>query len=209
VDDPAYRAYVLDLQSRIKALGPETVERSTSYFESRDESLVSKDRRSTLIPVVMAGNIDDASEHVVDKKAAVEQKPPPGFKAQMFGFASLGADFNKVSEEDLAKGESFGILAALVILVVVFGAVVAGFIPILVGAASIALATAMVAVVGQIVRFSFFVPNMITMMGLAVGIDYSLFVVSATGRSDGTGGTSSVPSRPPAARPAGPCSSAA
>ena len=69
-------------------------------------------------------------------------------------------------------------MAALVILVIVFGAVVAGFIPILVGAASIALAMAVVALVGQIVKFSFFVPNMITMMGLAVGIDYSLFVVS-------------------------------
>ncbi len=109
--------------------------------------------------MVTAGNIDDASEHVVDVKAAVERKPPPGFKAQMYGFASLGADFNEVSEEDLAKGESFGILAALVILIVVFGAVVAGFIPIHVGAASIALAMAGVAVVGQIVRFSFFVPT--------------------------------------------------
>ena len=178
VEDPAYRAYVGDVRRRIQALGPEAVQSSTSYFESADDSLVSKDRRTTLIPVVMAGNIDDASEHVVDVKEAIEQDPPPGFKAQMFGFASLGEDFNKVSEEDLAKGESFGILAALVILVIVFGAVVAGFIPILVGAASIALAMAVVALVGQIVKFSFFVPNMITMMGLAVGIDYSLFVVS-------------------------------
>jgi len=178
VDDPAYRAYVGEVRGRLQALGPEAVQASTSYFESGDESLVSKDRRTTLIPVVMAGNIDDAAEHVVDVKEAIEREPPPGFKAQTFGFASLGEDFAKVSEEDLAKGESFGVLAALLILVVVFGAFLAGFIPVLVGAASIAMAMAVVAVVGQIVDFSFFVPNMITMMGLAVGIDYSLFVVS-------------------------------
>ena len=54
----------------------------------------------------------------------------------------------------------------------------AGLIPIVVGIASIAIAVGMVAMVGQAVQFSFFVTNMISMMGLAVGIDYSLFVVS-------------------------------
>jgi uncharacterized protein YjdB len=80
VEDPAYRAYVGDVRRRIQALGPEAVQSSTSYFESADDSLVSKDRRTTLIPVVMAGNIDDASEHVVDVKEAIEQDAPPGFK---------------------------------------------------------------------------------------------------------------------------------
>src|SRR5262249_3157254 len=50
--------------------------------------------------------------------------------------------------------------------------------PILVGIAAIAIAVGMVAVVGHLTHFSFFVTNMITMMGLAVGIDYSLFVTS-------------------------------
>jgi RND superfamily putative drug exporter len=62
--------------------------------------------------------------------------------------------------------------------VIVFGAVVAGVIPIVMGIASIAVAVGLVALAGRVVDFSFFVTNMISMMGLAVGIDYSLFVVS-------------------------------
>ncbi len=69
-------------------------------------------------------------------------------------------------------------MSALVILVAVFGAVVAAAVPIVVALMTIAVAVALVAVVGQAFELSFFVTNMITMMGLAVGIDYSLFVVS-------------------------------
>ena len=111
----------------------------------------------------------------------------PGFDTRVFGPASLGEDFNTVAEEDLRKGESVGILAALVILVLVFGTVVAGVVPVVVGVASIVLATGAVAVVGQFVQFSFFVTNMISMMGLAVGIDYSLFVVSRYREERGRG----------------------
>src|SRR5918996_884105 len=87
-------------------------------------------------------------------------------------------DFSRIAEEDLAQGETFGVLVALVVLVLVFGALVAGIIPIVMGVASIALAIGLVALVGRAVDFSFFVTNIITMMGLAVGIDYSLFIVS-------------------------------
>jgi RND superfamily putative drug exporter len=63
-------------------------------------------------------------------------------------------------------------------LLVVLGAVVAGFIPILLAAFSIAIAMGATALAGLVVDFSFFVQNMITMIGLAVGIDYSLFIVA-------------------------------
>ncbi|MDQ4131898.1 MAG: MMPL family transporter [Actinomycetota bacterium] len=101
-----------------------------------------------------------------------------GFDVQIFGPATFSEDLNKVAEEDLRSGESIGILAALIILVIVFGAIVAAVLPILMAVMAITLAIALVAVVGQLADFSFFVTNMITMMGLAVGIDYSLFVVS-------------------------------
>jgi RND superfamily putative drug exporter len=96
----------------------------------------------------------------------------------VFGAASLSEDFSTISEEDLRKGESVGILVALVVLVLVFGALVAGVIPILTALGSITLALATVALFGQLYQFSFFVTNMIAMMGLALGIDYSLFIIS-------------------------------
>src|SRR3712207_3932628 len=63
-------------------------------------------------------------------------------------------------------------------MLAVFGAVVASLVPVLLAVASIVVALALTAVVGTISPLSFFVVNMLTMMGLAVGIDYSLFILS-------------------------------
>ncbi|MDQ4097308.1 MAG: MMPL family transporter, partial [Actinomycetota bacterium] len=178
VDDPAYSNYVQGLQLRIQALGPSVVEGVRTYYQTQDPSMVSQDRRLTVVYAALAGNIEDAADKAPALRRIVAESNQDGFRTQLFGNAALNEDFAKVAEEDLAKGESIGILAALVILAVVFGAVVAALLPLLVGIAAIALAVAIVAVVGQISPFSFFVENMITMMGLAVGIDYSLFVTS-------------------------------
>jgi RND superfamily putative drug exporter len=179
VDDLAFRSYVASLQSRIQALGPDVVLAVHTFYENNDPSMVSADRRTTLLPTVVAGPKIDAGEKAPKLREVVEDTPPPpGFRTQLFGPGAVSDDFNKVAEEDLAKGESVGIVAALIILVVVFGAVVAALLPLGVGIAAIVLSIGLVAVVGQVSRFSFFVVNMITMMGLAVGIDYSLFIVS-------------------------------
>ncbi len=69
-------------------------------------------------------------------------------------------------------------MVALIVLVIVFGAVVAGVTPIIMAIFAIAVTLGIVGLIGQVWRFSFFAPNLITMMGLAVGIDYSLFIVS-------------------------------
>src|ERR671919_642568 len=97
---------------------------------------------------------------------------------ESFRAITLEEDFSTIAEEDLAQGESFGVIVALIVLVLVFGAVVAGVIPIAMAIASISVALGITALVGRAADFSFFVTNMITMMGLAVGIDYSLFIVS-------------------------------
>src|SRR5262249_46693769 len=67
---------------------------------------------------------------------------------------------------------------AFIVLILVFGAVVAGFIPVLMAMVSIVVALGLCAVVAEAFTLSVFVVNMLTGMGLALGIDYSLFVVS-------------------------------
>ena len=178
VDDAAFRSHVESLRGALLGLGTDVVEQVTTFYETDDPNLVSQDRHTVLMPTLLAGEPEDAPKKIDDLKAVVEDGSTDGFRVQVFGPGALGDDFNTVSEEDLAKGEMVGVLAALIILVVVFGAVVAGLIPIVVGIASIGIAVGIVAVIGQAVQFSFFVTNMISMMGLAVGIDYSLFVVS-------------------------------
>ena len=92
---------------------------------------------------------------------------------------TLDRDFTELSQQDLKEGELFfGLPAALIVVVLVFGAVVAGLVPVLLALVSILVAVALTALVGQAYELSFFVVNMISGMGLALGIDYALFVVS-------------------------------
>lgn len=142
-------------------------------------NVISDDGHHALMPVVMAGTLDDATAHVEDLQQIVhEDNQSADFTVNVFGPASTTEDFKTISEEDLRKGESFGLLIALVVLIVVFAAVVAALLPVIMGIFAIAVATGIVALLGIWFDFSFFVPNMISMMGLAVGIDYSLFIVS-------------------------------
>jgi putative drug exporter of the RND superfamily len=177
VDDPEFQDAVEEAQADLQALGPSVVASTASFYQSDDPTLVSEDRHATLVPIVMTGTMDDAQENA-DRLHEVTDRIDGDFRALVAGEATLFKDFNDLAEEDLRRGESIGILVALVVLAVVFGALVAALLPIAMAVVAIVLALAGVALVGQAFDFSFFVTNMVTMMGLAVGIDYSLFIVS-------------------------------
>ncbi|MDO8612927.1 MAG: MMPL family transporter, partial [Dehalococcoidia bacterium] len=179
VDDPAFRAFVEGLYADVAALGPDVIAQGASYYHTGDESLVSADRRTTILPFVMAGDETQADENIDDVlKVVREADGGGGFSVLITGGASINKDFQEVSESDLQTGEAFGIPIALVVLVIVFGTVTAALVPLVLGVFSIVVAVGLTALLGQGFEFSFFVTNVITMMGLAVGIDYSLFVVS-------------------------------
>jgi putative drug exporter of the RND superfamily len=178
VDDPAFRARVQQLQGDIAGLGAGVVQQVGSVYRLEDPSLVSRDRHATLLPVVMAGSVEQATDHVATLRGVVDRAGGDGFEVLLAGQGALNADFNTIAEEDLRQGETIGVVVALVVLVAVFGAVVAALLPIGLAVLAIAAAIGLVALLGLVFDFSFFVTNMITMMGLAVTIDYSLFIVS-------------------------------
>jgi RND superfamily putative drug exporter len=178
VDDPAFRAVVEDIYGKVTGLGPKVIAGGQNYYQSSDPTLVSKDRKITILPFAMAGKAQDATDHIDKVLAIVRAKQPDGFQVLIGGPASMGKDFEKTSQSDLQTGEMFGIPIALIILALVFGALVASVVPILLALVAIILAVAMSAVIGQQWQLSFFSTNVITMIGLAVGIDYSLFIVS-------------------------------
>jgi RND superfamily putative drug exporter len=147
----------------------------TSADEGR-EQLDSEDGSATALLVGMGPNEDD----IPDVVAAVRRLDgQPGVEAAMTGELTIDEDFSRLSEEDLQKGELFfGAPAALIVLLIVFGALVAGVIPLVLALLSIFVALALTALVGQVFDLSVFVTNMIFGMGLALGIDYSLFILS-------------------------------
>ena len=102
-----------------------------------------------------------------------------GFAAHVTGSFTLDRDLEELSASDLSKGElQFGLPAALIVLLLVIGTLVGVAIPMLMAIISIVVALAVTAVVGQAFPLNLFVLNMVVAMGLALGIDYSLFIVS-------------------------------
>jgi RND superfamily putative drug exporter len=140
---PAFKAKVAALGARAEELG--VVADARSYYASEDQSLVSKDRHATMVQIVTRG---DEVAPLVDLVTSANGKD--GFQASITGSLTADADFEKLSEEDLQKGElQIGLPAALIILVLVFGAVLAGLVPVLLGLLSIVIAVALTALVGQ------------------------------------------------------------
>jgi RND superfamily putative drug exporter len=177
-DDATFQGYVGALQSEIDSLDDSIVTSVGSYLT--EDGPVSDDGHAALLPVHMTSTDEDVLSD--DARALGEAvrsvEVPQGFEPFVVGQATLFNEFQVIIEEDIQKGESIGVIVALVVLVVVLGAVVAGFIPIVLAIFAIATAMGLTALAGFVFDFSFFVQNMITMIGLAVGIDYSLFIVA-------------------------------
>ena len=179
VDDPGVQAAVVGLRDDIAAA--EAVRDVGDPFGAGAERLVSADGAAVLLPVVMNdAEGADPTVGIIDVIDAVELvDAEDGVAATITGNWTLSNDFLVVSQHDLEKGEmQFGLPAALVVLLLVFGAVVAALVPLAIALASIVLALGISAVVGQAVDLSFFIVNMVVAMGLALGIDYTLFIAS-------------------------------
>ena len=176
--DPEFVAYVSLVQDTVASLDESVVAGVGSYLTS--DGPVSESGHTALLPVVLSGEDSDVTSGNAERlgEAIDAIRQPAGFETLVAGPQTVSNDVNKVAEEDLATGEMIGIAVALVVLIIVFGTVVSGVIPIVLGLVSIAVSMGLAAVLGQVFELNFFITNMITMIGLAVGIDYSLFIVS-------------------------------
>ena len=140
--------------------------------------MVSKDGRAALIAVVMAGDTDQALKDVAPLHSLVLRSAAPGFTLAQTGDASLNKMADDLAKSDLERAEVFGVPVALIVLVLVFGAVLAAVMPLVLSICSILLAVTLTGLIGQLYPMNTFVLNILTMMGLAVGIDYTLFIIS-------------------------------
>jgi RND superfamily putative drug exporter len=176
VDDPAFQAVVEQTATELLAMTG-VVAAADTYYSIGSPALVSADRHTTLMLVTLVGTLDDAEGNVDAYLDTVMAHRGSGFEVYSAGDISVSDEFNTIAESDLQTAEVIGLPIALIILVVVFGALVAAGIPIAVALVAIVGSLGLAALIGRVFELSFFVTNMITLIGLAVGIDYALFVV--------------------------------
>jgi putative drug exporter of the RND superfamily len=165
IDEPAFQQKLDKLVDRLRS--------TPGVLYVGDEPAAQKER-AALIQIGLSDEV--GGENVVEALRAEDDEP---FDLYVTGEWTVERDFQQVSQDDLKKGElQFGLPVALVVLMLVFGAVVAGLVPLALSLVAIMTALGLVALVGTAFDLSIFTVNMLTGMGLALGIDYSLFVVS-------------------------------
>jgi uncharacterized membrane protein YdfJ with MMPL/SSD domain len=181
---PPFRALVTRLAAGIRH--DDGVASVRTYLDGQEAGLVSADRHATILQLNMPNfesqGIDDV---IVSVKRA---DATAAFSASITGEQTRQHDFNQLSQDDLRSGElQIGLPAALVVLLLVFGSVVAGLVPLLMAILAIVVALGLVAGLAHAFSLSIFVINMLTGMGLALGIDYSLFLISRFREERGRG----------------------
>ncbi|HSP55939.1 MAG TPA: MMPL family transporter, partial [Dehalococcoidia bacterium] len=174
--DDAFRTFVGAFVQDIRRL-PET-SRADSFYDTRQAAMVSGDGHTVLVSVELAGDADVAEENVAPLLKLIDRaNGDQRFHVLTAGGGSISRTFSQTSERDLMRGETVALPIALIVLLIVFGTAVAAGIPLAVAILAIVVAVGTTAVIGRVYDLSFFVVNMITMIGMAVGIDYSLFIV--------------------------------
>ncbi len=145
-----------------------------------EAGLISRDGRAALIPVGLAGTHDadlpESAGAVMQTVAKVAL--PAGAQADTTGEWAVWHDFNKLNEKALHKAELLSGLPTLILLFVAFGSAIAAGLPLLLAIAGIAVGFAGVNLATHATPLSVWSMNFSMMIGLAVGIDYSLFIVS-------------------------------
>ena len=179
IDDPKYAAFVGTVVEDLNGFD-DIHEGAVSYFQTQAPQMVSEDQKTTIIPLALIGDTDEAMENVekIEESLTKLGEDNKNFDVYMIGDASLNKAFSEIAEKDGFRGELYGNIAALIILTIILGTLVSAIIPIVLAYMAIIVAIAATALLGQRFEFAFFVVNMILMMGLAVGIDYSLFIIS-------------------------------
>ncbi|MGI9646309.1 MAG: MMPL family transporter, partial [Ilumatobacteraceae bacterium] len=179
VDDPAVVAAGLALTDEVA--GFEGTDDVTSYWTlGSPPPLRSTDGERALILLRFPGGEDDPlrEEHVTAVIDELSEVDVEGLSIQLAGREAVFAEVGETIEGDLARAEAIAIPLTLILLIFVFGGIVAAGLPLLVGIVSVFGAFLTLFVVAQFTDVSIFSINLVTALGLGLAIDYSLFVVS-------------------------------
>jgi uncharacterized membrane protein YdfJ with MMPL/SSD domain len=171
--DPEFEAAVADATTRLQEV-PSVTEVSSP---ADGGGQVSADGHSALIEFRIPGDKEQAETKVDASLAATAaaQRAHPDLRIEQFGDASASKAISSVFDEDLSKAETTSLPITLVILLLAFGALVAAFVPLLIGFSSVIATLGLLALPSQLVPMDPNVSAVVVLVGLAVGVDYSLF----------------------------------
>jgi uncharacterized membrane protein YdfJ with MMPL/SSD domain len=177
--DPEFRAVVDDAAAELE--GTEYIKKVESPYASGNQAQISADGSAALIqfkipepPESSDATVEDRVEPALATAASL-QEANPGFEIGQFGDASASKQLSESFEEDFQRAEVTSLPITLVILLFAFGAVVAALVPLLLAATAVAAAIGLLGPLSQVWAVDEAAASVILLIGLAVGVDYSMF----------------------------------
>ncbi|HEV2250446.1 MAG TPA: MMPL family transporter, partial [Candidatus Limnocylindria bacterium] len=175
VTDPGYKAAVTSALAGVRA-DPRVQSVLTAYDPGpQASSLISKDQHSLVAVVSVKDDSVTAGKYYPDLRAKIRSDV---LTAQATGYLAINHDFNTILESDLQRAEYVSLPLALILLLLVFGTVLAAMLPLGVGMLAVVGGIAATFTLSRATDVSQYALNIVTLIGLGVAIDYSLFIVN-------------------------------
>ncbi|MBS4752973.1 MMPL family transporter [Nocardioides sp. zg-ZUI104] len=176
-DDPAFRS---EVEEALAAAPRDSVVSVLTWYDTDDPGMLSKDRRATLAYISLAGTSqDEFGDSFARFRPAVEDAAAEtSLDVELAGQYAVYSDVTEQTKTDLLRAELVSLPVVLLLSLIIFRSVVAALMPLLVGVVAVLGARAAVSGLNELVEVSIFAPNVVTLLGLGLAIDYALFVVS-------------------------------
>ncbi len=173
--DPAFKAAIADVVTGISGL--DSVQQVRSPLDPANAGQIASNGHAALVEFEIRGDADKAVDKigpVLDRVDEVQQAHPQLFIGE-FGDASSVKAVETAYGDDLAKAGLLSLPITLIILVLAFGALVAAGIPLLLGLTAVFATFGLLALPSHVLPMAMEVPAIVLLIGLAVGVDYSMF----------------------------------
>jgi len=173
VDSPGFQQAVVDT---LASLPSDEVAEVSSFYSTGSTEFVSADQHSTYAVVQLTGKDED--ERAAQVTGLEDALDAPGLSEQIGGTATINRDIDEQVSADIARAELLSQPVLLVLLVLIFGGLAAGLVPLVIGGFAVLGAFTAIRVISLVSDVSVFAINVVIFLGLGLAIDYGLFIVS-------------------------------
>ena len=179
LNDPATFGALADHLAELQTQYPAEIDHVTSYFDTRNNQLLSEDGTTAFAAIGLQGDEEQTlRDFRTIEDSLVPDDLPAGVTVEVAGATSVADALDDGMAGDILRAELVALPLVALLLLFVFGSVVAAFMPLIVGVLSIMGSLGILSMLAGVVQVNVFAQSVVTLLGLGLAIDYGLFMVS-------------------------------
>lgn len=180
IDESPEFGHIQEYLTNLLANHPDQIDHITSYFDKRVDRLISQDKRTAFAAIALKGNGDQTLKdfRAIEVQLAGASRMFPGVSTQIAGATAVADALDEGMRQDISRAEFYALPAVALLLLVVFGSLVAACMPLIVGCLSIVGSLGVLSILAGFTQVNVFAHSVVTLLGLGLAIDYGLFMVS-------------------------------